>query len=83
MLQDFQERFIREIQRLANSVPKAMFEYDTWMPLMKWRIAHRKLIFMNKILAKPVDNITRRVLINFLYSHLFLEDVNQSSFCLL
>ena len=30
---------------------------------MKWRIAQRKLIFVNRIMAKPVDNITRKVLI--------------------
>ena len=63
LLQDFQERFIRRILRLANSVPKVMLEYDTGMPPMKWRIAQRKLIFVNRIMAKPADNITRKVLI--------------------
>ena len=29
---------------------------------MKWRIAQRKLIFVNRIMAKPVNNITRKVL---------------------
>ena len=29
---------------------------------MKWRIAQRKLILMNRIMAKPADNITRKVL---------------------
>ena len=62
LLQDFQERFIRRILRLANSVPKVMLEFDTGMPPMKWRIAQRKLIFVNRIMAKPVDNITRKVL---------------------
>ena len=36
MLQDFQERFTRRILRLANSVPKVMLEFDTWMPSKKW-----------------------------------------------
>ena len=62
LLQDFQERFIRRILRLANSVPKVMLEYDTGMPPMKWRIAQRKLIFVSRIMAKPADNITRKVL---------------------
>ena len=62
LLQDFQERFIRRILRLANSVPKVMLEFDTGMPPMKWRIAQRKLIFVNRIMAKPVNNITRKVL---------------------
>ena len=30
---------------------------------MKWRIAQRKLIVANRIMAKPVDNIRRKVLI--------------------
>ena len=62
LLQDFQERFIRRILRLANSVPKVMLEFDTGMPPMKWRIAQRKLIFVNRIMAKPVNNITRKAL---------------------
>ena len=63
LLQDFQERFIRRILRLANSVPKVMLEFDTGMPPMKWRIAQIKLIFVNRIMAKPADNITQKVLI--------------------
>ena len=39
-----------------------MLEYDTGMPSMKWRIAQRKLIFVSRIMAKPADNITRKVL---------------------
>ena len=35
LLQDFQERFIRRILRLANSVPKLIHEYGTWMPQIK------------------------------------------------
>ena len=62
LLQDFQERFIRRILRLANSVPKVMLEFDTGMPPMKWRIAQRKLIFVSRIMAKPVNNITRKAL---------------------
>ena len=62
MLQEFQEKFIRRVLRLAHSVPKVMLEYDTGMPQMKWRIAQKKLICVNKIMAKPIDNITRQVL---------------------
>ena len=62
MLQEFQEKFIRRVLRLAHSVPKVMLEYDTGMPPMKWRIAQKKLICVNKIMAKPFDNITRQVL---------------------
>ena len=62
LLQDFRDRFIRRILRLANSVPKVMLEYDTGMPPMKWRIAQRKLIFVNRIMAKPAYNITRKAL---------------------
>ena len=40
-----------------------MFEYDTGMPPIKWRIAPSKLIFVNRIIAKSVDNIIRKVLI--------------------
>ena len=29
---------------------------------MKWRIAQRKLIFVNRIMAKPAYNITRKAL---------------------
>ena len=38
-----------------------MLEYDTGMPLMKWRIAQWELILVNRMLAKPVDNIRRKV----------------------
>ena len=63
LLQDFQERFIRRILRLLNSVPKVMLEYDTGVPSIKWRIAQRKLVFVSRIMAKSADNITRKVLI--------------------
>ena len=63
LLQDFQEKFIRRVLRLPHSVPKVMLEYDTGMPPMKWRIAQKKLICVNKIMAKPCENITRQVLI--------------------
>jgi len=40
-----------------------MYEFDTGIPPIKWRIAKRKLIFLSRIMAKPADNITRKVLV--------------------
>ena len=61
-LQSFQEKFIRRLFRLPLSTPKAILAYDTGMQPMKWRIAYRKLNFVRKVMTKPDNSITKRVI---------------------
>ena len=61
-LQQFQEKFIRRLFRLPLSTPKAILSYDTGMLSMKWRIAYKKINFARKIMRKPDNSITKRVI---------------------
>ena len=61
-LQQFQEKFIRRLFRLPLSTPKAILAYDTGMHNMKWRIAYKKVNFVRKIMNKPDNSITKRVI---------------------
>ena len=63
-LQDFQDKFLRKLLWLPITTPKAILHWDTKMKLMKWRIAERKLKFVNKIMAREDSNITKRVLMS-------------------
>ena len=47
-LQDFQDKFIRKLLRLAKSTPKAIINWDIGLQPMKWRIAYKKLVFYKK-----------------------------------
>ena len=61
-LQSFQNKFIRDVLRLPVSTPKAILQYDVGLMPMKWRIAKRKLLFVNKILSKDHNNLCKQVL---------------------
>ena len=56
-LQDFQDKFIRKLLGLAKSTPKAIINWDIGLQPMKWRIAYKKLVFLQKILGKDHSNI--------------------------
>ena len=45
------------------TTPKAILLWDVEMKLMKWKIAERILNFVNKIMAREKNDITKRVLI--------------------
>ena len=49
-LQDFQDKFIRKVLQLPTSTTKAIYQWDSGMLSMKWRIALKKLLFVNKIM---------------------------------
>ena len=70
-LQEFQDKFIRKLLWLPQTTPKAILHWDVDLKLMKWRIAERKLNFVNKIMAREDSNITKRVLM----SEVLLEDM--------
>ena len=63
-LQDFQDKFLRKLLWLPITTPKAILHWDTKMKLMKWRIAERKIKFVNKIMEREDNNITKRVLMS-------------------
>ena len=62
-LQNFQDKFIRKVLRLPKSTTKALYQWDSGMLSMKWRIAKRKLLFVNKIMQKDHTNIARKTLL--------------------
>ena len=72
-LQEFQDKFIRKLLRLPQTTPKAILHWDVDMKLMKWRIAERKLNFVNKIMGRENSNITKRVLI----AEVLLDDIQE------
>ena len=65
-LQDFQDKFIRKLMWLPPSTPKALLHWDTSsdMKLMKWRVAEKKLKFVNKLMQRENDNIAKKVIIS-------------------
>ena len=63
-LQNFQNDFIKNVLRLPDSTPKAILQYDVGLMPMKWRIAQKKLLFVNKILRRDPNNICKQVLIS-------------------
>ena len=62
-LQDFQDKFIRKLLRLAKSTPKAIINWDIGLQPMKWRIAYKKLVFLQKILGKDPSNICKKAIL--------------------
>ena len=62
-LQDFQDKFIRKVLQLPTSTTKAIYQWDSGMLSMKWRIALKKLLFVNKIMQKDHTNIAMRTLL--------------------
>ena len=63
-LQKFQNDFIKNVLRLPDSTPKAILQYDVGLMPIKWRIAQKKLLFVNKILRRDPNNICKQVLIS-------------------
>ena len=63
-LQNFQDKFIRKLLRLAPSTLKAILHWNSGMKVIKWRIAEMKLHFFRKIMLKEESNITRKALMN-------------------
>ena len=62
-LQDFQDKFVRKVLRLPKSTTKALYQWDSGMLSMKWRVALKKLLFVNKIMQKDHTNIARKTLL--------------------
>ena len=62
-LQDFQDKFTRKVLRLPPSTTKAIYQWDSGLMSMKWRIAQKKLMFVNKIMQKDHSNIARKTLL--------------------
>ena len=62
-LQDFQDKFIRKVLQLPTSTTKAIYQWDSGMLSMKWRIALKKILFVNKIMQKDHTNIAMRTLL--------------------
>ena len=62
MLQSFQDKFIKNTLRLADSIPKALLTWDIALTPVKWRIAQKKLIFLHRIMMEDISNITKQVL---------------------
>ena len=62
MLQSFQDKFIKNALRLADSIPKALLTWDIGLTPVKWRIALKKLLFLHRIMLKDIRNITKQVL---------------------
>ena len=62
MLQSFQDKFIKNALRLADSIPKALLTWDIGLTPVKWRIALKKLLFLHRIMLKDIRNITKHFL---------------------
>ena len=62
LLQSFQDKFIKNTLRLADSIPKALLTWDVGLTPVKWRIALKKLLFLHRIMLKDIRNITKQVL---------------------
>ena len=62
MLQSFQDKFIKNTLRLADSIPKAILTWDIGLTPVKWRIAQKKLLFLHRIMMKDIRNITKQIL---------------------
>ena len=55
------------------TTPKAILLWDVEMKLMKWKIAERILNFVNKIMAREKNDITKSVLI----AEVLLDDMQK------
>ena len=62
LLQNFQDGFIRNALHLANSIPKALLTWDIGLMPMKWRIAQKKLIFLNNLMKRDISNLAKQVI---------------------
>ena len=62
-LQKFQNKFIRRVLHLPNSITHAILDYDVRMWPMEWRIKERKLNFVSQILQRGDDNIAKNTII--------------------
>ena len=62
MLQSFQDKFIKNTLRLADSIPKAILMWDIGLTPVKWRIAQKKLLLLHRIMMKDIRNITKQIL---------------------
>ena len=61
LLQNFQDGFIRSALKLADSIPKALLTWDIGLMPMKWRIAQKKLLFLNKLMKRDISNLAKQV----------------------
>ena len=59
LLQDFQDNFVRRVLQVPASTPKAILQYDSGMITMKWRVAEKKILFVNKLMMKGNQNLAR------------------------
>ena len=48
--------------RLADSTPKAIINWDIGLQQMNWRVAYKKLVFVQKIMCKDENNIAKKVI---------------------
>ena len=62
LLQKFQDDFVRKVMRLADSTPKAIINWDIGLQKMNWRVAYKKLVFVQKIMCKDENNIAKKVI---------------------
>ena len=63
LLQDFQDKFVRRVLQVPASTPKAILQYDSGMITMKWRVAEKKIMFVNKLMMKGNKNLARLAVI--------------------
>ena len=64
-LQSFQDAFICRLQHLPRmGMPKSLVRMDRGMMLMKYRVAERKLQFLNRIRTKDNENMAKRTINN-------------------
>ena len=64
-LHSFQDAFISRLLHLPRAgTAKSLIRMDSGMLKMRWRIAERKLQFMNKLRTKDNNNIAKRTLNN-------------------
>ena len=78
-LQDFQDKFIRKVLRLPKSTTKALYQWDSGMVSMKWRIALKKLLFVNKIMQKDHTNLARKTLLQEALNN--IEGLGHEKYC--
>ena len=65
-LQNFQDGFIRSALKLAESIPKALLTWDIGLMPMKWRIAQKKLIFLNNLMKRDISNLAKHIGSNYI-----------------
>ena len=61
LLQNFQNGFIRSALKLTDSLPKALLSWDIGLMPMKWRIAQKKLLFLNQLRKRDISHLANQV----------------------